>query len=781
MPDRVSQLTGFVAYPAVPAVVAQTIRQALAQLSEQSRQPLLSWEETRVSGQFIRTQVLKNVADCSCLVADVSGLNFNVTYEVGYAIGLGKRLVLIKNRAFVPEGPNIPEVGIFDTLGYRSYENSSQLAAILRDIDSSKALSGPRMELNRRSPVYLMEAKFKTDQLIRIIARLEKRARLRYRSFDPNEQPRLSGPDAIENVAQSFGVLVYLLPRTAVGYQVHNLRAAFIAGLAAGMNKESLLLQHGDDPVPLDCRDLVTPFHHLQQIDDAIADFAGRVAEAFQIVEEPPLPNAATFLERVSLGASSAENELKDLAGYYLETDAYRRAFRGDVRIVVGRKGSGKSAIFHRVRDQIRGTHSNIVLDLKPEGYKLLKFKEDVLGLLSGGMVEHTITAFWEYLLLLEICCKILDKDRIPHTRDQRLYEPYRELVDLYRSDSYVGEGDFSERMSSLLQHVSQEIQTRYPDEKSGVRLSGPELTEVLYVHDVANLRKQVTDYLRLKNSLWLLFDNVDKGWPTHGIQGEDLIIIRTLLEATRKLERQLRRDDFACRTLVFLRNDIFELLVSETPDRGKEPKVVLDWTDEDLLREMLRRRLVYNDALSEDLPFDDVWRAIAVSHIDGEESSQFVIRRSLMRPRALLDLVSYCRSVAINLQHRRIEAEDFRKGLEAYSSDLLTEVSLEIRDVLPEAKNVLYEFIDSPARLSAGELDALLDKVSTSGPERDAFVELLLWYGALGVVRSNEEVTFIYSVNYDIKRLKAIIGKLAETGVTYVINPAFEAALEVK
>ena len=421
------------------------------------------------------------------------------------------------------------------------------------------------------------------------------------------------------------------------------------------------------------------------------------------------------------------------------------------------------------------------MLDLKPEGYKLLKFKEDVLGLLSGGMLEHTITAFWEYLLLLEICYKILDEDRIHHTRDQRLYEPYRELVDLYRSDSYVGEGDFSERMSSLLQHVSQEIQIRYPDEKSGVRLSGPELTEVLYVHDVANLRKQVIDYLRLKNSLWLLFDNVDKGWPTHGIQGEDLIIIRTLLEATRKLERQLRRDDFACRTLVFLRNDIFELLVSETPDRGKEPKVVLDWTDEDLLREMLRRRLVYNDALSEDLPFDDVWRAIAVSHIDGEESSQFVIRRSLMRPRALLDLVSYCRSVAINLQHRKIEAEDFRKGLEAYSSDLLTEVSLEIRDVLPEAKNVLYEFIDSPARLSAGELGALLDKVSTSGPERDAFVELLLWYGALGVVRSNGEVTFIYSVNYDIKRLKAIIGKLAETGVIYVINPAFEAALEVK
>ena len=777
-----SELIGFVAYPTVPGAIGETVRQALTQLCEHSgQQRLSSWEETDVAGNFIRSEVLKKIKECDCLVADVSCLNFNVTYEVGYAIGLGKRIVLIRNLALVPDGPGIPEVGIFDTLGHVTYENSYQLVELLRGIGSSRAIGLPRTELNRRSPVYLIEAAFKTDPVIRIIARLKKKAKLRFRSFDPNENPRLSGPDAIANVAESFGVLVYLLPRTAVGRQVHNLRAAFIAGLADGMNKESLLLQQGDEPVPLDCRDLVKTFYHPEQIDEAIADFAGRVAEAFQTAEEPRLPKATTFLEHVSLGASSAENELKDLAAYYLETDAYQRALRGDVRIVVGRKGSGKSAIFHRVRDRIRSTRSNIVLDLRPEGYKLLKFKEEVLRLLSRGTLEHTITAFWEYLLLLEICYKILDKDRIPHTRDHRLYEPYRQLADLYRSDSYVGEGDFSERMSVLLQHVSQEIRQRYPDEQSDVRLSAPELTEILYVHDVASLRDQIIDYLGLKSSLWLLFDNVDKGWPTHGIQGEDLVIIRALLEATRKLEHKLRRGDFDCRTLVFLRNDIFELLVGETPDRGKESKVVLDWTDEDLLREMLRRRLVYNDAVQDDTPFEDVWHAIAVSHVDGEESSQFVIERSLMRPRALLDLVIHCRSVAINLRHKKIEPEDFKKGLAAYSSDLLSEVSLEIRDVLPTAENVLYEFIDSPARLSTAELSSLLDKVSTSEAERKAFVELLLWYGALGVVRLNGDVTFIYSVNYDMKRLTGIISKLSETGVMYAINPAFGAALEVK
>ena len=146
-----------------------------------------------------------------------------------------------------------------------------------------------------------------------------------------------------------------------------------------------------------------------------------------------------------------------------------------------------------------------------------------------------------------------------------------------------------------------------------------------------------------------------------------------------------------------------------------------------------------------------------------------------------MLNLASHCRSVAINLRHQRIEADDFRKGLAAFSTDLLSEINLEIRDVLPAAENILYEFIGSKALLPASELNQLLDGVSTSEPERDAFVELLLWYAVLGVVRLDGEVAFIYSVNYDMPRLRGIIRKLEETGVVYALNPAFAAALEIQ
>ena len=548
------------------------------------------------------------------------------------------------------------------------------------------------------------------------------------------------------------------------------------------MGKVTLLLQDGDEPVPLDYRDLVVTFRHPRDIDKAVAapypDFATRVTEAFQVEAEGTISSPANLLERINLGASSAENESRDLAAYYLETAAYQRAFRGEARLVVGRKGSGKSALFHRVRDRVRSSRSNIVLDLKPEGYKLLKFKEDVLRLMSTGTLEHTLTAFWEYLLLLEICYKVLEKDRIPHTRDPRLFAPYRALYDTYDSDQHVSEGDFSERLSGLLSHITSEYKARY-GESSDVRLSGAQLTELLYVHDVRELRRLVVDYLILKDSLWLLFDNIDKGWPTHGVQGEDLVIIRDLLEATRKLQRQFERNDINCRTLVFLRNDIYELLVDHTPDRGKESKVALDWTDPDLLREVLRRRFVFS-GVDDDATFYGTWRSLVVSHVDGEESSQYLIDRCLMRPRALIDLVNHCKSVAINLRHTRIEESDVLKGVSAFSTDLVTEIGLEIRDVLPEAEDLLYELLGASVRIPSADLDGMLDKVSKSPQQRAAFVEIFLWYGVLGLVRLDGSVTYIYSVNYDSARLRGLERQLQETGLVYEVNPAFIPGLEI-
>ena len=70
---------------------------------------------------------------------------------------------------------------------------------------------------------------------------------------------------------------------------------------------------------------------------------------------------------------------------------------------MVGRKGSGKTALFVQLRDAKRSRRANIVVDLKPDGYQLVKLKERVLDFLTEGAQQHLITALWEYILLLEI------------------------------------------------------------------------------------------------------------------------------------------------------------------------------------------------------------------------------------------------------------------------------------------------------------------------------------------------------------------------------------------
>lgn len=773
--ELLSSSVVFVAYPSRPLSVRQTIEHACGDLKTRTGHAgVRTWNEQDVVGRFIATDVLARISDSDCLVADVTHLNFNVTFEIGYAIGLGKSIALI-SFAGVATQSEFHELGVFDTIGYHAYENRHQLLDFLLETPKPHPLFTAPPELNQKAPVYLMEAKFKTDPVTRMIARVKK-ARLFFRSFDPIEQPRLSAPEAIHQVSQSYGVLVHLLPTTAADHVVHNNRAAFLAGLALGSDKVLTILQHGDDPVPLDYRDFVCRFQSLDQIDDAIADFAPRVTEAWQTGRDIPTGSQGTLLETLNLGASSAENELRDLSDYFLRTDAYQRAQRGDVRLVVGRKGSGKTAVFAQTRDGLRRNRQNVILDLRPEGYKLLKFKEDVLRLLEPGTFYHTITAFWEYVLLLEVCHKLLEKDRERHKRDPGLFEPYRVLADLYERDRFISEGDFPERMSRLIDSIRTRHTAAY-GVRSTLRLSEPEVTGLLYDHDIATLRDQVTNYLKRKECIWVLFDNLDKGWPTHGLEHEDVLILRALLEATRKLERHLHRNEISAHTLVFIRNDVYELLVEETPDRGKETKAVLDWTDRDLLREIVRRRLVFS-GLSDRFTASEAWLAICTSHIKGEESSQYIIDRCLMRPRCLIDIINYSKSFAVNLRHERIEAEDIEKGLKAYSTDLVFEVGLEIRDILPEAEDLLYEFIESPHHIPEKRLTQILGRYTEQ--LRGALLENLLWYGFLGVVRLTGEVDYIYTVNYDMKMLNAIAAKLENTGLVYCINPAFWSGLQV-
>jgi len=765
---------GFYAYAANPVEIGQTIEQAVSIVNINSELSVNTWKSLDIPGHFISQQVLEGIDTCAFLIADISVLNFNVTYEIGYAIGRGKPILLTKNRSINESSPKIREVGIFDTLGYKEYQNSTELSEYIGSSSDFSSLNIPN-KINTQSPVYLLEGMHKTDWASRITSRIKK-ARFLFRSFDPNEQPRLSANDAINQVSESHGIIVPLLSNNAVTFEVHNMRGAFIAGLANGMGKALCILQQGDSPVPLDYRDFVNTTYHPNDVNECIAYFSGQVAVAFQQDTKVENISSDTFIQSLNLGSTSAENEMRTLKSYYLKTDQFLKSLRGEANIVVGRKGSGKSAIFLQIRDRERKKKGNVVLDLKPDGYKLIKFKELILSFLEEGTFQHTIMAFWEYVLLLEICYKILEKDREQHKHDHTLYDSYRALADLYHAEGYETEGDFSERMSSLMEKITTEYGSKHGN-KTHVRLSASNLTEMLYCHDVKSLSKQVTDYMSHKEVCWLLFDNIDKGWPTSGLEHEDLLIIRGLIDATKKIERLFIKSKVTVNTIVFLRNDVYEFLVQETSDRGKDASVRLDWADPDLLRELIRLRIISNEVGSDD-HFNFLWPRIFVSHYAGEDSSQYLIDRSLMRPRFLLNLINQCKSFAINLNHELILEEDIEKGLAAYSTDLLTDIGYEISDVVNGVDGVLYAFISSACLLKKAEIFQTLGEYGVDENLFEEILKVLLWYGFIGLIVQGEP-KYIYDFGYSMKLVSGVIKK--QKDIDYQINPAFWPALMIE
>jgi hypothetical protein len=767
----------FVAYPSRNQQLLGIMRSAVQKAnSAQGPTQFDSWEFNDIPGTPLISPILEKIDDSSFIVADITFLNPNVVYEIGFAIGKGKRVFLTRHRHTAGDRDMAGRVGIFDTLGYFEYDDADTLAHRLADPIDETPLSFS-LNVDMRAPAYVVEPPEKGAAATMMTSRLKK-ARYRYRSFNPTEDSRLSAVDAIRQVAASAGILVSLEQEQTRDWAiVHNLRAMFVAGLADGMGKPVLILCPDGYDAPLDVRDEVKPYRYPDDIVEHVAALVLEITEHLQQVE-PPSGKAVTSLQRLSFGDPTAENEMTTLGAYYMHTDQFGRALRGEVNLVVGRKGSGKTALFLQLRDRLRADKRNVMVDLKPEGYQLIKLKEDLLSYLTDGTRQHLITAFWEYLLLLEVTYKVLEKDRSTHKHNHELYERYLDLEATYKVENFSVEGDFSERLLMLSNRIATEYRARFGDE-SNTKLTADDVTSLIYAHDLRALREKLSNYLHTKQAVWILFDNLDKGWNTGGVDEIDAIVLRCLLEAGRKIEREMTKRKHVFHCIVFIRNDVYELLMKSSADYGKDMRAVLDWTDADMLREMLRLRLVSGiEGIAHDVSFEQVWRQICISHYRGEDSSTFMIERSLMRPRNLLKIFAHSKGFASNFSHAKIDESDIEKGLRAYSQDLLVELDHELNDVFPAVPNLLYSFLDAPSEISSAQLREIIFAGGAPRDEVDNVLGFLLYYGVIGL-QTEGGAQYIFDVNYDSKLLSLRAARKGEEA-RYVINPAFWPALGI-
>jgi hypothetical protein len=765
---------GLFLYGSNPPIIASTIESAAIGLRSRSTgQDWRTWRELDVGGRMVFCVICKAMRGAGTIYADVTTLNFNLLFEIGIAIGLGVPVRPIRDTTYSVDKKEFDALGVLDTLGYVDFTTAESLVEAVQKGDAGAEALGPAPSKRyREAPLYVLKGPIATDGAVQLLSLLKK-SHIGFRTYDPGETPRLPLHKARQEVSGSFGVFAHLLSPNRDGARAYNALCAFVCGMAVAQEKPVLMIQEESPTQPIDYRDLVQTYEAPSSIEALIRGPLNQVVE--QLQSEPATPGSAATspLAELDFGDTAAENEIGGLKRYFVKTGAMTQILQGHGHLVVGRKGSGKTALFYGLRERVKRGRQVLILDMRQEGPQFTRLREAVLETLTPGQQEYTIAAFWTYLLSAEVAHKILGSrsERLAAEIDPDHYKTYKELEEAFEAHGLRSRDDFSQRLLRQIDRIAE----RFGAE--GEITSRTDLTELVYGGDIRTLNDAVAEYLvNEKDEVWFLIDNLDKSWATRGSTSEDMLILRGLLDASQKLKSQLDDRGVAFRSVVFIRTDIYEHLVSQTPDRGKETVARLDWGDPEVFREIVRRRIVASTEIEGE--FDSVWPQIGPSLIGIEDGFTYLRDRTLGRPRDLLMFIQAASQVAVDRGHQKISAEDIMQAETGYSEDLLLNLSFEIEDTWPRFSEAVYAFHGADETMSQADVEARLGQAGIGDEELAKAVELLLWYGFLGVhLQATNENQFSFEVRYNLRKLEHAI----EIGQgVYTVHPAFRAALSI-
>lgn len=755
-------MRGFFAYPQSSPHVVDAIMRGV-ELAKDKGVALIPWQKLRVLGFKIDNLIREKIRDADVLVADVTYPNPNVYYEIGFAIAVGKPIVPTINTGMERAVQRVQKTGLFDNIGWLEYTNSLELATKLSDWNNHSWASTYVRQKNHRQPLFVLDTLIKTEFRNSIFHAIDN-SQVEFRSFDPDQVPRLTAAQAVSEVSASAGVIIPIVSEDIIDWEPNNLRAAFILGLCHGFEIEALAIQYGNGPAPLDYREFITNSTFRKETENHVESFAGEVLIWNQRASTPNRPVATGLLSLIDLGSPIAENETQDLSDYFVRTAEFSRAMRAEGAVVIGRKGSGKSAVYFQIAESYSKDKRICVVDLRPASHNLSEMRESILGVVSAGVFDHTIAAFWQYIMYMEIVLK-LREIALPRSRnDFELQNKIRKLEEDFELSDSIVSGDFTSRLEAVVRKVITVVSQL--TDKTDVR---NRLTNMMFEAPIPRLRDAVAEFSTFAEEIVLLIDDLDKGWPPRQVEPHDVVTIKHLIEVLNRIHRDLAKRSVSFKHLLFLRSDIYEKLVEQTSDRGKYNVINVDWSDPEQLRYLLRQRVINN---IDSAKHEDAWNAINPDVRKNQDAISCMIESSLRRPRFLIDLCERTLSTAINRGHSSVEPADVEEGLRQMALYLVSDFGYEMRDIAGTPEDIFYSFIGKSDLLTDGEVKNILysDKL---GLGVDDTISLLLWYGFLGVVGTAGDPIFIYDRAYDFRRLEAERENI-QGEMLYAVNPAF-------
>ncbi len=369
-----------------------------------------------------------------------------------------------------------------------------------------------------------------------------------------------------------------------------------------------------------------------------------------------------------SFGGVAAEDE--PVLDYFLKTDAVKKIESQDVFVVLGRKGSGKTALV-RFFSETGGVAGSKALSLRGYPWSVHAARID-----RGASQIEAYVSSWRYLIALELALLVLGKaEGSGHAKVK--------AIGRFLEDNY---GGVAPALGDVLKPAKLRMSgSSFEPEVLGFKLGSIDFerkpgdlglgSELNALSDLLlSAAAEVGAYLGMRHLL-LHFDELDLGITSFDTERAQMIV--GLVLAARDIRRMTKDASISINPVVYLRSDLWDDLVFSDKNKiSQSASLNLEWTPNALLD-------LINVRLGAKLGDGAVWDQISTSSLMRGSQSKWnhIIARTFLRPR---DVIQFLNSALIEAKKRTarpviLDNEDVTNARESYSLYLKKELDDEI------------------------------------------------------------------------------------------------------
>lgn len=405
----------------------------------------------------------------------------------------------------------------------------------------------------------------------------------------------------------------------------------------------------------------------------------------------------------VDWGEDEAKND-ESLERYFVEFPEYEKVLDGKKRYIIGRKGTGKSAILQKLRLQAKKDPTAFFTDISLRDFPLNDFK--ALGDRSLQDKSKYVSA-WKFLILTELVNLIVQDNSVENSIEL-------ELLKKFVNDNFPDGISIAETISKLRQNENKIsiVLSILSGEYSS--LTGTETTAQIHFNKAVKTLENLFTHIASDSTYFLLIDELDEGFQSKNSNLS--LVILSLLRATDEIFNFLKKYEIHCIPVLVLRSDIFDNLEDNDLNKIDDYVLRLNWTTDESdpwsLKQIAEKRIAATLKLQfPNFVTSDYWGLIADNNSVPKGLWQYICVLTFSRPRDIIKLLKYCSS---SIQSSKLTLSDVQKVEITYSNWFYREFRDEIQSFLPcwkEALNCISEVAKGKEKT-----EELINRFKTNG-----------------------------------------------------------------